>query len=257
MSGRSNANPPEGPFWSGVRFVLNGQEHDLDPRTAISRITAAAPEPVQTHGVTVAGKTYPVKQAFELVTGLPRSAFTSHTALRHLKALGLDIGLHAGSSVALAAPLTPAETATPAWPWEGEVQAVFIELLHNNGWTVTSAADTATKARGVDVIASKDMRWLGAEVKGWPSDGYADPRRATESKPTLPTTQAGHWFSQALFKAVMLLDSHPGHESLMVLPDRPRYRSLATKTITGRQAAGIHVVLLSPDGSVFSESWTA
>ncbi len=84
---------------------------------------------------------------------------------------------------------------------------MFGAFLSQAGWVVTALADTATKAQGVDVLARKDHRLLGAEVKGWPSRGYADPRRAEENKPTQPTTQAGHWFSQALMKALMLLDS--------------------------------------------------
>ena len=47
----------------------------------------------------------------------------------------------------------------------------------------------------------------------------------------------------------MLLDSHPGHESLMVLPDYPRYRDLAIRTRTGRHAAAVHVVFLNADGT--------
>ena len=91
-------------------------------------------------------------------------------------------------------------------------------------------------------------------MKGWPSIGYADPRRGDETKPTQPSTQAAHWFAQALSKAMMLLDERPGHESLMVLPDYPRYRDLAART--GRRAAGIHVVLLDVRGEFTSETWT-
>lgn len=142
------------------------------------------------------------------------------------------------------------------WPWEGAVQAVIADYLRQHGWTVTGQADTATKARGVDLLASTGDRLLGAEVKGWPSKGYADPRRAEEVKRTQPTSQAGHWFSQALMKALMLLDSHPDHESLMVLPDYPRYRDLAARTVTGRTAARVHVVLVQTSGEAFSNSWT-
>ncbi|MDY7091061.1 MAG: hypothetical protein SYR96_39010 [Actinomycetota bacterium] len=143
----------------------------------------------------------------------------------------------------------------PAWPWEGAVQSVFVELLGHHGWSIDSVADTSTKARGVDVLVSRPGRRLGAEVKGWPCADYADPRRAAETKRTQPSTQAGHWFSQALFKAMMLLDSHPGRESLMVLPDYPRYRDLTMRTRTGCSFAGIHVVLVSPDGAFVSEVW--
>ncbi len=143
-----------------------------------------------------------------------------------------------------------------AWPWEGAVQAVFASVLRERGWEHISLADTATKAPGVDVLAHKGERRLGAEVKAWPSSGYADPRRAAEVKRTQPSTQAGHWFAQALLKALMLRDSHPDHESLVVLPDYPRYRHLADRTRTGRRGAHVHVVLLDSTGQLTSENWT-
>jgi hypothetical protein len=142
------------------------------------------------------------------------------------------------------------------WPWEGAVQALFADFLQSWDWTVTATADTAAKARGVDVLANKGRRRIGAEVKGWPSTGYADPRRSEESKRTQPSTQAGHWFSQALLKAMMLLDTNPDHESLIVLPDYPRYRDLERRTVTGRAAAQLHVVLIHPDGAIESDTWT-
>jgi hypothetical protein len=116
-------------------------------------------------------------------------------------------------------------------------------------------ANTATKARGVDLLAYKGDRLLGAEVKGWPSKSYADPSRAGEVKPTQPTNQAGHWFSQAVVKAMMLLDTHPDHESLVVLPDYPRYRDLTRRTTRGRTAASIHVVFVQASGVVASDTW--
>src|SRR5574341_1390966 len=141
------------------------------------------------------------------------------------------------------------------WPWEGQVQAVFGNWLRRSGWLATGMADTATKAHGVDLLARKGDRLLGAEVKGWPSKGYADPRRASEVKRTRPTTQAGHWFAQALMKAMMLLDSHPGYESLVALPDYPRYRDLARRTARGRAAAGVHIVFVRQTGEADSNTW--
>lgn len=153
-----------------------------------------------------------------------------------------------------AGPIEPSEGRS--WPWEGAVQTVFAGYLREQGWTVTSEADTATKARGVDVLATRGDRRLGADVKGWPSKGYADPRRSEEVKKTQPTLQAGHYFSDALVKALMLLDSHPDHDSLIVLPDYPRYRDLAARTRTGRALARVHLVLLREDGVASSETWT-
>ncbi|RSM48482.1 hypothetical protein DMB66_46210, partial [Actinoplanes sp. ATCC 53533] len=149
-----------------------------------------------------------MKQAFELASRINRAQFTSQTAVRHLTALGFEIISPVARSgaigaIAAAGSAAAADTAHQ-WPWEGAVQAVFVDALQHHEWLITATADTATKAPGVDVLAIKGNRQLGAEVKGWPSTGYADPRRAAEVKRTQPSTQAGHWFSQALCKAVML-----------------------------------------------------
>lgn len=246
-----------------MEFVLNGQRVVLHAATVVSRLAGQVPEPVQQHGVRVGGVVFPVKQAFSAATGCPRQDFTTKTAQRHLARLGFEL---LGTPTprhdeAMAAPVAVVATTGPpvdprGWPWEGQVQALFAARLHAHGWSVTAMADTAARAPGVDVVAHKGARWLGAEVKGWPSTGYADPGRAREPKPTRPSTQAGHWYAQAVTKALMLLDSHPGHESLVVLPDYPRYRDLAARTGTGLTAAGVHVIFLSQDGQVRSETWT-
>jgi hypothetical protein len=240
-------------------FVLNGVAYRLDADVVAGRVRDVLPEAVRKHGVRIGGVVYPVMQAFELACGIRRSEFTSHTALRHLRSLGFEI---VGATPTPPAPQTlvaaVSASALPAervWPWEGSVQSVFAAALVRFGWSITAMADTATKAPGIDVQAQKHPRRLGAEVKGWPSRDYADLRRAAESKRTQPSTQAGHWFSQALCKAMQLLDSHPGYESLIVLPDYARYRDLAARTRTGRRAAGIHVMLLDQDGGHTSETW--
>lgn len=249
-----------------MRFVLNGQRHDLEAAQVEAALSGMAPEPVREFGVRINGTVYPVKQALAVVLGVPRTDFQSQTARRHLSSLGFEV-IGTPTSRTEVQPLSElgpsraAPAARPAvgdphgWPWEGHVQSLFAAYLHANGWLVTAMVDTATKAHGVDVLASKEGRRVGAEVKGFPSVGYADPRRASETKTTQPSTQAGHWFSQALMKAVMLLDSHPGHESLMVLPDYPRYRDLAQRTRNGRAAAGVHVVFVGADGTGQSDSW--
>nr|WP_186315710.1 hypothetical protein [Catellatospora sichuanensis] len=74
-------------------------------------------------------------------------------------------------------------------------------------------------------------------------------------KRTRPTTQAAHWFSQALFKAMLLRDSNSHFESLMVLPDYARYRDLALRTANSRAAAVIHIAFMKPDGTIDSSTW--
>jgi hypothetical protein len=238
-----------------MKFTVNGRSLSLTPDEVIERVAGARPEPVQTHGVVVDGVTYPPKQAFALATGLSRHEFTTETARRQLGRLGFTVlrSAEVGQS-GLVVPESDGADAH-AWPWEGAVQSTFIAWLQGHGWSVLSEADTATKAHGIDVVAGNGERILGAEVKGWPSIGYADERRFGEVKRTRPTTQAGHWFSQALMKAIMLLDSHPDHESLVVVPDYPRYRDLAARTARGRAAAGVHVVFVRSPAEATSETW--
>jgi hypothetical protein len=238
-------------------FVVNGRPLSLTAEEVERRLHGVTPEPIQTHGVRIDATIYPVKQALSLATGLPRDDFTSQTARRLFSRLGLElIGTAPARSTTMTAPRGKEPADPRGWPWEGKVQTVFAGWLARNGWMVTGMADTSTKAHGVDILGQKGNRLLGAEVKGWPSKGYADPRRADEVKRTQPTSQAGHWFSQALMKAIMLLDSHPDHESLMVVPDYPRYRDLAARTARGRMAADVHVVFVQPSGKAMSDTWS-
>jgi hypothetical protein len=76
------------------------------------------------------------------------------------------------------------------WYWEGNVVSALRRHLEADGWTTVRMADTRTKERGVDLEALRDGKTLLVEAKGYPSKGYSDPRRATETKPTNPTLQA-------------------------------------------------------------------
>jgi hypothetical protein len=238
-------------------FIINGRAYSAEPTDVERVMRGVAPGPVQQHAVVVNGVEYPVKQVLSALTGLPRPEFTSHRARNLLQRLGFST-LAGGTSVTGREPV-PTRMAAPGgpeWAWEGDVQNFFVAFLGRHGWTILGMADTATKQRGVDILAGKGDRLLGAEVKGWPSKGYADVRRAHEAKRTQPTTQAVHWFSQALLKAMMLLDSHPDHESLMVLPDYPRYRDLGRRTRTGRAAANVHIAFVQRNGQTDSDTWT-
>lgn len=141
------------------------------------------------------------------------------------------------------------------WPWEGNVQDVFAAMLIRHDWEVESLADTASKARGVDVLARRGERLLGAEVKGYPSTGYEDPARAHETKRSSPGGQARTWFAKGVLAALMLREKQPERESLLVLPDTRRYRDLLDATTTGLEAAQVHVVLLREDCTYDCPTW--
>ncbi|MFL6140444.1 MAG: winged helix-turn-helix domain-containing protein [Labedaea sp.] len=91
-----------------------------------------------------------------------------------------------------AAPVYPPATHHDDWFWEGNVQSMVVRHLASRDAALRSVADTASKARGTDVVATLDGQMLHIEVKGWPSSSYADPRRAGEVKelnrPCRPST---------------------------------------------------------------------
>ncbi|RYB88516.1 hypothetical protein EUA06_20470 [Nocardioides glacieisoli] len=250
---------------ASIRFTLNGQRHELSRDDVESRLADVAPDAIRKHAVRVGGTWFPVIQAFEVATGVPRAKFISHTARRHLAALGYEVAGDveprteppaAGRAVtqpAVAAPARdlerPAELAGE-WHTEANVQAFLVTALAADGWRILSVANTATKEHGIDVIASRDDQTVGIEVKGFPSRGYADPARANEVKRTNPSTQAGHWYSQAVLAAMRLRGKEPTWRSVIAFPDFPRYRDLHAETAGSLAAAQIEVWWVDQAGAV-------
>jgi hypothetical protein len=101
-----------------------------------------------------------------------------------------------------------------------------------------------------DVVASGDGQTVGIEVKGFPSRAYADPARAGETKRTSASTQAGHWYSQAVLAAMRLRGKKPAWRSVIVLPDFPRYRDLHAETVGSLAAAQIEVWWVDKKGAL-------
>ncbi len=153
------------------------------------------------------------------------------------------------SSQATAVGTTPARG---EWHTEANVQAMLVTVLATDGWRILSVANTATKEHGIDVIAARDGATVGIEVKGFPSRAYADPTRAGFPKRTSPSTQAGHWYSQAVLAAMRLRGNEPGWRSVIALPDFPRYRDLHTETVGSLVAAGIEVWWVDQTGELRS-----
>jgi len=149
-------------------------------------------------------------------------------------------------SVSLPAPATHQED----WFWEGNVQSMVVRYLSSQGATLRSVVDTASKARGTDIVAVVDGRVLHIEVKGWPSSGYADPRRAGEVKRTQPTLQAKHWYAGAVLSALRLRDRHPQDRVVIAFPDYARYRNLAAETAATLGAVGVEIWFVAESGEV-------
>ena len=134
--------------------------------------------------------------------------------------------------------------------WEGNVQNAIVAHLKADGWTIISAADTASHARGIDVVAARDGQQLLIEVKGYPGTTYARGPKAGQPKPTQPTLQAKHWLSDAILKAMRTRGKHAAALVGIGLPDMPRYRSLLAEIASSLTALDLMVLLVHDDRSV-------
>ena len=74
-----------------IRFTLNGHRYELTRKDVDFRMADVAPDAIRKHAVRINGSWFPVIQAFEAATAIPRSEFMSNTARRHLAALGYEI----------------------------------------------------------------------------------------------------------------------------------------------------------------------
>ncbi|WP_202613600.1 DUF7669 domain-containing protein [Ornithinimicrobium cerasi] len=194
--------------------------------------------------------------------GLFRRATTEEVERWHAKTSDtVDLSdIQPNNRTAPPAPEIPSQGAPPSaqrmsraipseeWHTEANVQASVVSALAGDGWRILSVANTATKEHGVDIVASRDAKTVGVEVKGFPSRHYADPARAGETKRTLPSTQAGHWYAQAVLAAMRLRGKEPTWSSVIALPDFPRYRDLHRETETSLAAAQIEIWWVTPDG---------
>jgi hypothetical protein len=143
-----------------------------------------------------------------------------------------------------------AEFGERPWFWEGHVQDSLAAQLSAAGWDVREAADTESKAPGIDLLARKDDRWLAIEVKGYPNTTYDHgPKRGTP-KPTQPTNQARQWFSHALLGMMLLRHRRPDAEIAICFPRFGTYESLLERTKLSFDLLGFGVYLVAEDGSV-------
>jgi hypothetical protein len=138
------------------------------------------------------------------------------------------------------------------WYWEGNVQARVAQFLAIEGWTIVSAANTATRQRGIDLVATKGAQRLAVEVKGFPGTVYARGDRAGQPKPTPPTLQAKHWLAEALLAALLAGGGNAYTEIAIAFPNMPRYRDLIGKIQYAIDRIGLHVFPVDEGGEVTS-----
>lgn len=147
----------------------------------------------------------------------------------------------------------PVSTAVPAarvtnsqphdlrpWSWEGNVQDAIVRHLVGQGYAIRRVSNTETREHGRDIEADKGSAPLWVTVKGWP--------QSTER--TQPSTQAGHWFKDAIFDVIAWRGESAAAHLAMALPDFPRYRALAARVRWLQTAGGYAHYWVREDGTV-------
>jgi len=129
------------------------------------------------------------------------------------------------------------------WYWEGNIQALVIRHLTSQHYLIRSVADTASRQQGKDIVAERNRKQLWITAKGYPI--------GTEK--TRPSTQAGHWFKQAVFDVLVYRGESESVELGIALPDFPRYRSLADRIAWLKPLAKFVYYWVQENGTVFPE----
>jgi hypothetical protein len=244
-----------------VRFTVSGQQVELTADDVWRKLRVVRPEPLHQYAIQIHSTLYPVKQAFEMVTGIPRRRFTTQAARRVLVALGFDVVVDGGhlrteemrrsdgsGAVSLdTADMPPREG---DWHTEAQVQAMLIQHLRREGWEIVRSADTVRRERGIDIEATRGTETVAIEVKGFPGRNYADPRRAGEKKRTQPSTQAKGWYGRAILAAMIVRTQRPDVRAVIAFPDFPRYRGLYHLTADQLQKCNIELWWINEEGEV-------
>jgi hypothetical protein len=169
-----------------MRFTLNGQQLDLTAADVRRKLRDVSPEPLHQYAAQVDAVLYPVKQAFEVATGITRREFTTEAARRHFVELGFEIvdtarrhaaktpggGANADES---ASPVTEPVRGEGDWHTEARVQAMVIEHLVREGWHIVRWADTATRERGA-IVHLQQAPVLGQPFTLWAEQHLRLPR---------------------------------------------------------------------------------
>lgn len=119
----------------------------------------------------------------------------------------------------------------------------MVSYLEKNGYKIISIANTTTHQRGVDIIARNDKVELWITAKGYPT-GTQRPKA---------TTQAGHWFKQAIFDIIDYRNQSEFLDLGVALPDFRRYHSLSKKTSWLKNVSGFRFYWVDVNGNVSIE----
>jgi hypothetical protein len=188
-----------------IQVTVSGHRVELTADDVRHRLRDTRPEPVQQYSVQVGSRVYPVKQAFEAAIGIPRSAFTSQAARRHLTALGFEVvpgrvGGRPQSSPSLltqpnvrGAAGTAGQSASAGdWHTEAKVQAMVVTVASG----IRCKSTGAVPASGVRLGGRSDsfglIVGLGCCDSAWPQlAGRFEQRAAQVLEQPQPVTGHG------------------------------------------------------------------
>lgn len=120
----------------------------------------------------------------------------------------------------------------------------MVSWLERKKWCIRQTANTAAKAQGKDIVATKGSVELWVSVKGFP----------TGTERTNAATQARHWFAHALFDVLLYRDERRDVELAIALPAGfPTYGKLAGRVRWLRDNLPLTFLWVSEDGEVCEE----
>jgi len=126
------------------------------------------------------------------------------------------------------------------WFWEGNIQSFVCQYLKTQKYDIIRSADTKRREAGKDIEAKKNALPCWVTVKGYPKG----------TQKTRPSTQAGHWFKQALFDVISWRWENKNAEIIFALPDYPRYRKLSEKVIWLQPIVRFSIFWVRRDGNI-------
>jgi hypothetical protein len=137
------------------------------------------------------------------------------------------------------------------WFWEGNVVDSLERHFENLGWFIVSKADTASRQSGIDLHVKKGDVELLIEAKGYPSDTYQRGAKQGAPKPTNPSTQARHWYAQALLSAMLRQHHYPTSIVAIAFPEFPVFTGLVERTKESLLRLDLRIIFLSETGRVW------
>ena len=129
------------------------------------------------------------------------------------------------------------------WFWEGNVQKKVRDYLLKNSYHIKFFANTAKRQKGVDIIAEKNINELWITAKGYPEGTVKTPA----------STQASHWFKQAIFDIIIYRSQENDISLGIALPDFRRYHALSNKIHWFKGVSGYKYYWVSKNGEVSVE----